>query len=46
MGELFALIGAGVLSPSRPTVYSLADGRQALADMANRVTVGKLALRP
>lgn len=46
MGELFALIGAGVLTPVRPTVYSLADGPQALADMDSRATVGKLALRP
>ncbi|MGI5243973.1 NADPH:quinone oxidoreductase family protein [Dactylosporangium sp. CA-139066] len=46
MGELFALIGAGVLTPEPPTVYDLADGARALTDMASRSTVGKLALVP
>ena len=46
MGELSALIAAGVLSPARPTPYDLADGPKALADLAARVTIGKLALRP
>jgi NADPH:quinone reductase len=46
MGELFALIGAGVLTPSRPTVYDLADGPKALAELEARATVGKLALLP
>ncbi|RUM18817.1 NADPH:quinone oxidoreductase family protein [Rhizobium vallis] len=45
MGELFALIGAGVLSPVQPTVYELADGPKALAALEGRSTVGKLALR-
>ncbi|HTJ39852.1 MAG TPA: zinc-binding dehydrogenase [Dactylosporangium sp.] len=46
MGELFALIGAGVLTPTRPTVYDLADGPKALTELASRATVGKLALVP
>jgi len=46
MGELFDLIGAGVLGPSRPTTYELADGPGALRDLAARATVGKLALVP
>ncbi len=46
MGELFALIAAGVLTPERPTTYDLADGPEALAELAARATVGKLALRP
>ncbi|MEV0070291.1 zinc-binding dehydrogenase [Amycolatopsis sp. NPDC050768] len=46
MGELSALVAAGVLPPERPVVYDLADGPQALAALESRVTVGKLALRP
>jgi NADPH2:quinone reductase len=46
MGELFTLIATGVLSPGRPTVYDLADGPKALAELEARATVGKLALRP
>jgi NADPH:quinone reductase len=46
MGELFALIGAGVLTPSRPTEYALSAGPQALAELEARATVGKLALLP
>jgi NADPH2:quinone reductase len=46
MGELFALIGAGVLPPGQPTVYALADGPKALAELEARATVGKLALLP
>jgi NADPH2:quinone reductase len=46
MGELSALIAAGVITPARPTAYDLADGPKALADLAARVTIGKLALRP
>jgi NADPH2:quinone reductase len=46
MGELFALIAAGVLTPSEPTVYDLADGPKALAELDARATVGKLALLP
>jgi NADPH:quinone reductase len=46
MGELSALIAKGVLTPARPTPYDLADGPKALADLAARVTIGKLALRP
>jgi NADPH:quinone reductase len=44
MGELFALIGAGVLGPGQPTGYDLADGPKALAELEARATVGKLAL--
>ena len=36
MGELSALIAAGVLAPARPTTYDLADGPKALADLAAR----------
>ena len=46
MGELFALIAAGVLIPGQPTGYELADGPKALAELENRATVGKLALLP
>jgi NADPH:quinone reductase len=46
MGELSALIAAGVLTPARPTAYDLADGAKALAELEARATVGKLALRP
>lgn len=46
MGELSALIAAGVLSPGRPTTYDLADGPKALAELEARATVGKLALLP
>jgi NADPH:quinone reductase len=46
MGELLALIAAGVLSPAHPTAYDLADGPSALAALAARATIGKLALRP
>jgi NADPH:quinone reductase len=46
MGELFALMAAGVLTPGQPTTYELADGPKALAELENRATVGKLALRP
>ncbi|MGW4404648.1 zinc-binding dehydrogenase [Nonomuraea sp. NPDC004702] len=46
MGELSALIAAGVLSPGLPTVYELADGPKALTELQARATVGKLALLP
>lgn len=46
MGELFALIAAGVLTPGQPTMYQLADGPKALAALENRASVGKLALQP
>ena len=46
MGELSALIAAGVLTPGRPTTYDLADGPKALAELETRATVGKLALLP
>ena len=46
MGELSALIAAGVVRPADPTTYDLADGRKALTELEARTTVGKLALRP
>jgi NADPH:quinone reductase len=46
MGELSALITAGVLTPGRPTAYELADGPKALAELEARATIGKLALLP
>ncbi|HEX4090458.1 MAG TPA: zinc-binding dehydrogenase [Trebonia sp.] len=46
MGELFGLIGAGVVAPGVPTGYDLADGGKALAELEARATVGKLALVP
>jgi NADPH2:quinone reductase len=46
MGQLSALIAAGVVAPGRPTVYDLADGPAALAQLEARATTGKLALRP
>ena len=46
MGEMFGLLAAGVLGPGNPTVYELAEGPKALAELEARTTVGKLALRP
>ena len=46
MGELFALLAAGVLGPGQPTACGLADGPKALAELEARATVGKLALLP
>lgn len=46
MGELSALIAAGIIKPAQPTTYALADGRAALANLQSRVTSGKLALIP
>jgi NADPH:quinone reductase len=46
MGELFALIAAGVITPGRPTAYELADGPKTLAQLETRATMGKLALLP
>jgi NADPH2:quinone reductase len=46
IGELFALIAAGVLTPSQPAMYDLADGPKALTELETRATVGKLALLP
>ncbi|HEY0814244.1 MAG TPA: zinc-binding dehydrogenase [Pseudonocardia sp.] len=46
MGQLFELVAAGVLGPGRPTLYDLAEGPKALAELEARATVGKLALRP
>ncbi|MEJ3749527.1 NADPH:quinone oxidoreductase family protein [Actinomycetes bacterium KLBMP 9797] len=46
MEELAALRAAGVFPPGQPTVYDLADGPKALAELEARATTGKLALRP
>ncbi len=46
MSEMFGLIAAGVLTPGQPTVYELADGPKALAELEARATVGKLGLLP
>jgi len=46
MGELSALVAAGVVTPAPPTTYGLADGPNALADLETRATIGKLALVP
>lgn len=42
--ELSALIAAGDLTPTRPTVHELADDPKALTELVARATVGKLAL--
>jgi NADPH2:quinone reductase len=44
MGELSALVAAGVVPPADPTSYALANGGAALQDLENRVTTGKLSL--
>ncbi|WP_427893580.1 NADPH:quinone oxidoreductase family protein [Kribbella sp. GL6] len=44
--ELHQLIAKGVYPPGEPTVYDLADGPKALAELEARATVGKLALKP
>ncbi|MEV0353207.1 NADPH:quinone oxidoreductase family protein [Nonomuraea sp. NPDC050680] len=46
MGELPALIAAGVLTPGQPTTYELADGPKTLTELETRATIGKLALLP
>jgi NADPH2:quinone reductase len=46
MGELFAFMATGVLTPGQPTAYELADGAKALAELESGATVGKLALLP
>jgi NADPH2:quinone reductase len=46
MGELLALLAAGVVEPARPATYKLEDGAQALLDLESRATAGKLALLP
>jgi NADPH2:quinone reductase len=46
MGEMFGLLAAGVLGPGQPTIYELAEGPKALAELEARATVGKLALLP
>lgn len=46
MGELSALVAAGVLPPGQPTAFDLAEGPKTLVDLETRATVGKLALVP
>ncbi|MGI5324196.1 NADPH:quinone oxidoreductase family protein [Actinomadura nitritigenes] len=46
MGELFRLLATGVLRPTDPTTYDLADGPKALTALETRATTGKLALLP
>jgi NADPH2:quinone reductase len=46
MGELAALVAAGVIRPAQATSYKLAEGAKALAELESRATIGKLALRP
>ena len=46
VGEMLGLLAAGVLGPGRPTIYPLAEGPEALAQLESRATVGKLALVP
>lgn len=46
MGELFGLIGAGVIPPGEPAMYSLAEGPSALALLESRQTIGKVGIRP
>jgi NADPH:quinone reductase len=46
MDQLFELLAAGVLGPSRPTAYDLDEGPKALAELEARATGGKLALLP
>ncbi|WP_436532144.1 zinc-binding dehydrogenase [Actinoplanes sp. HUAS TT8] len=44
MGEMFRLVGAGVLGPEQVTTYPLADGPKALTELAARATTGRLGL--
>jgi NADPH:quinone reductase len=46
MAEGTRLISIGVYPPGAPTVYDLADGPKALAELEARATVGKIALKP
>lgn len=46
MAELSRLIAIGVYPPGEPTVYDLADGPKALAELEARATIGKIALKP
>ncbi|MEU1839402.1 NADPH:quinone oxidoreductase family protein [Micromonospora chersina] len=46
MAEVFQLLATGVLGPGQPTIYGLAEGPKALAELEARTTVGKLALVP
>lgn len=46
LGELSGLVASGVLGPTDPTTYDLADGPKALGELESRATTGKLALLP
>lgn len=46
MGEMFELMATGVLGPSQPAAYELAQGPKALTELESRATVGKVALVP
>lgn len=46
MRELFTLIATGILPPTDPATYDLADGPKALTELESRATAGKLALLP
>ena len=46
MGELAALVAAGVITPGRPATHDLTQGPTVLAQLASRATMGKLALLP
>ncbi|HET9959170.1 MAG TPA: zinc-binding dehydrogenase [Polyangiaceae bacterium] len=46
VGELLELIATGVVTPTSPTSYALADGSKAIAALESRATIGKLALLP
>lgn len=46
LAEVLALIGQGGLRPVEPRSYRLADAAQALADLADRLVAGKVALVP
>ena len=46
VGEVLAMIAAGVLHPVEPVSYAFEDAAQALADQQNRKVVGKAALVP
>ena len=46
LGELFALIASGVVPPACPTVYPMHEGAAVLKRLEDRVSVGKLALKP
>lgn len=46
MTEMSGLLATGVLHPGQLTIYDLAQGPKALAELESRATVGKLARVP